>query len=154
MSIKTFGSEKEELQNCEVVKVAMKTVDGAFLDLLLFTVPLICEPLNNQPINFCKDEYDYLIHLTLADACDSEDMPIDILIGLDYYWQTVTSEVIQGKKGPTAVRLGIITLHFRRLIFSVSSSPFLLNATVQHHLQKYFQLPTGSGKDLSFNVCG
>ena len=82
MSIKTFGSEKEEQQDCEVVKVAMKTVDGAFLDLLLFTVPLICEPLNNQPINFCNDEYDHLTHLTLADACDSGDMPNDILIGI------------------------------------------------------------------------
>ena len=29
MSIKTFGSEKEEQQDCEVVKVAMKTMDGA-----------------------------------------------------------------------------------------------------------------------------
>ena len=101
MSIKTFGSEKE--QDCEVAKVAMKTVGGAFLDLLLFTVHLICEPLNNQPITLCKDEYDHLTHLTLADACDSRDMPIDILIGLDYYWQIVTSEVIQGKNGPTAV---------------------------------------------------
>ena len=30
-------------------------------------------------------------------------MPIDILIGLDYYSLIVISEVIQGKKGPTAV---------------------------------------------------
>ena len=103
MFIKTFGSEKEEQEDCEVVKVAMKTVDGAFLDLLLFIVLLICESLNNQPINFCKDEYNHLTHLTLADACDSRDMPIDILIGLDYYWQIVTSEMIQGKKGHTAV---------------------------------------------------
>ena len=92
----------------------MKTVDGVFLDLLLFTVLLICEPLNNQPINFCKDEYDHLTHLTLADACDSRDMPIDILIGLDYYWQIVTSEMIQGKKGHTAVytRIGVIWTHW------------------------------------------
>ena len=36
-------------------------------------------------------------------------MPIDILIGLDYYWQIVTSEVVKGRKGPTAVyRLGSV----------------------------------------------
>ena len=86
----------------------MKTVDGAFLEQLLFTVPLIREPLNNQPINFCKAEYDHLTHLTLADSCGSGDAPLDILIGLDCYWQIVTSEVVKGRKGPTAVftRLG------------------------------------------------
>ena len=74
MSIKTFGSEKEEQQrDCKVIKVIMKTVDGAFLELLFFTIPLICEPLNNQPINFCKAEYDHLTHLTLADSCGSGD---------------------------------------------------------------------------------
>ena len=79
MSTNTFVSEKEEQRDCEVVKVIMKTVDGAFLELLLFTVPLISEPLNNQPINSCKAEYD---HRTLTDSCGSGDMPIDILIGL------------------------------------------------------------------------
>ena len=77
---------------------------GAFLELLLlFTVPLIREPLNNQPINFCKAEYDHLTHLTLADSCGSGETPLDILISLDYYWQIVTSEVVKGRKGPTAV---------------------------------------------------
>ena len=79
----------------------MKTEDGSSLEISLFTVPKICEPLNNQPIAFCKAEYDHLTHL--ADSCQSEDMSIDILIGMDYYWQIVTSEVVRGKKGPTAV---------------------------------------------------
>lgn len=81
----------------------MKTVDGNSIELLLFTVPLICEPLTNQPIAFCQSEYDYLTHLKLADSCDKEDMPINILIGSDYYWQIVTNEVVRGKNGPTAV---------------------------------------------------
>ena len=81
----------------------MKTLDGDFLELLLFTVPLIREPLKNQPINFCKAEYDHLTHLTLADSCGSGDMSIDTLIGFNYYWKIVTSEVVKGRKGPTAV---------------------------------------------------
>lgn len=59
----------------------MKTVDGNTLQLLLFTLPLICEPLTNQPTAFCKSEYDHLTCLKLADSCDTEDMAIDILIG-------------------------------------------------------------------------
>ena len=103
MLIKTFGAEKEEERDCEIVKVAMKTVDGAFLELSLFTVPLICEPLTHQPLAICQEKYEHLAHLTLADSCDEEDMSIDVLIGLDYFWQITTDQVIRGSSGPTAV---------------------------------------------------
>ena len=59
MSIKTFGSEEEE-RDCEVVVVAMKTVEGDVLKLQLLTVLLICEPLTNQPIALCKSAYSHL----------------------------------------------------------------------------------------------
>ena len=34
---------------------------------------------------------------------DSEDKLIDVLIGSDYYWDFVTSEIVRGDFGPTAV---------------------------------------------------
>ena len=104
MSIKTFGSERGEVQDCEVVRVGMKTVDGNVLELPLLAVPLICEPLANQPIAYCQAEYHHLAQLELADVCEKGgDMPIDVLIGSDHYWKLVTGKVVKGKRGPAAV---------------------------------------------------
>ena len=39
----------------------------------------------------------------------------------------------------------ISVLHFAQVVFGVASSPFLLNATIRHHIQGYYQ-----ADDLSF----
>lgn len=61
--IKTFGSSQEGEHCCDTVRIAVKTVDGNVLELQLFVVPLICEPLTNQSIALCQSEYPHLAHL-------------------------------------------------------------------------------------------
>ena len=105
LSIVTFGSRKEGSQNCEVVRVGMKTRGGSDIVLVLFAVPLICEPLASQRISRCAERYYHLSQLNLADPPNSEtQLEVDVLIGSDYYWELATGEVLRGERGgPVAI---------------------------------------------------
>ena len=72
--------------------------------LSLFTVPLICEPLSCQPVSLCQDRFEHLTHLDLADYTDgSSPLEVDVLVGLDHYWDLASGEVRRGQSGPVAV---------------------------------------------------
>ena len=96
MMIKTFGSDVQKIQSCDVVRVAIKTKDGENLELPLLTVPLICEPLIGQPLSYTYGTYSHIAELDLADPPhDHCDLTVSILIGLDHYWRLVSGEVIR-----------------------------------------------------------
>ena len=104
MLIKTFGSEREEGRVCDVVRIGLRTVSRVRLELPLYSVSMICEPLSHQPISLCKTTCDHLTPLNLADFDDGgAEMPVDILIGSDHYWTVVTGEVVHGETGPIAI---------------------------------------------------
>ncbi|XP_011407350.1 PREDICTED: uncharacterized protein LOC100637140 [Amphimedon queenslandica] len=67
-------------------------------------VPLICEPLVGLSLTDCIRGYDHLKDLDLEDPGTNGDViELDILIGLDYYWDIVSGEVLRGDSGPTAL---------------------------------------------------
>ncbi len=104
--IKTFGSEQELPKSCDVVKISLsKSGGGIHLYVDAFSVETICSPISKQKICVAKASYDHLTSFELADGCDGKvDMPIDILIGSDYYWQFITGETRRGRNGgPVAV---------------------------------------------------
>lgn len=103
VAIKTFGTETEKVQNCDTVKLWLKTKSGTDLELSLHTVPFICEPLSGQPMEVAVEHFSYLHRLDLADADSSERSEIDVLIGADYYWKVATGRFKHGQVGPTAV---------------------------------------------------
>ena len=75
-------------------------------DLLLsaFALPLICQPLQGQPVQQVVKDNSGFSGLRLADYCTEEEtLNVDILIGSDYYWNLVTGHTIRGTQGPTAV---------------------------------------------------
>ena len=97
MLIKTFGSNKENKQECGVVRLGMGLKNGTTFEMSLFTVPFICEPLSTQSVTCAVEKYSYLLNLELADPpSGDEELNIDILIGSEYYWKLVTGEIIHG----------------------------------------------------------
>ena len=70
----------------------------------LHVVPAICEPISSQPISVSVEAHDHLLRLDLADSADgSSRLPVDILVGCDYYWELVTGSICRGVQGPTAI---------------------------------------------------
>ena len=113
MVIKTFGSESQAKQTCDVVKLGVKLRSGGSMELLFLSVPLICEPLSSQPIALATNIYSKFASLELADySYGNETLEIDGLIGSDQYWKIVTGEVICQHDGPTAVhtRMGWVNI--------------------------------------------
>ena len=91
MLIKTFGSDKRGKQLCDVVSLGLSFRNGGTIQLLFLSVPLICEPLSDQPIAHAMESYEYLANLDLADySCATDLLEVDILIGSDHYWKLVT----------------------------------------------------------------
>ena len=104
VSIRTFGSEAEKTQKCDVVKLGLKARTGADLEISLYVVPLICEPLSGQPLDLTVQRFPYLSGLDLADSGNvTDNLEIDILVGADYYWKVATGRIVHGRVGPTAI---------------------------------------------------
>ena len=104
LAIAAFGSKRSGAQRCEVVHVRLKAHQGSDAELMLLTVPYICEPLSVQPISLCQEHYSHLSRLKLADNSDgSTPMEVDVLIGSDFYWQLMTGDIRRGEEGPVAL---------------------------------------------------
>ncbi len=106
LSIATFGSSKGAAKVCSIVQVGMDLKGYSPMLLSLYVVPTICKPLMGQPIAPCTEQYPHLTGLELAD-CSSNDlnMPVDVLIGSDYYWHIVTGNIRRGMEGPVAIHI-------------------------------------------------
>ncbi len=79
-------------------------------------VPFICNPLTSQLVTLSRDSYEHLLGLELADSADVSDvLEIDVLIGLDTYWDLVTGKVIRGRDGPTLFLILLVCLDLQSL---------------------------------------
>ena len=104
VSIKTFGSTDERLELVEVAALGIELKGEPNLLLSAYTVPLICQPLQGQPVNQVVNGNACFSGLRLADYCaEGETLNVHILVGSGYYWTLVTGHTIRGTQGPTAL---------------------------------------------------
>ena len=87
MMIKTFGSQTELKQVCGVVTLGLMLKDSCSQKLLFLSVPLICEPLTNQPIACVRERYG---HLTGLDHASGDDT-LDVELCLDCHGSTMVT---------------------------------------------------------------
>ena len=99
LHLNTFGEKTFRKQKCDVLTLFLEDVNEETSRVCVLSFPTICSPL---PSRVDANNYPHLHGLKLADYSDSEDS-IDFLIGSDYYWDFVTSEIVRGDFGPTAV---------------------------------------------------
>ena len=104
----TFGSSRQQPHVCELVRMGLASKDGTTKHLMLFAVPMICEPVSCQPISFCQTDFDHLTGIDLADSSDAHaSLEVDILIRADQYWELVTGELRHGHSGPVAISMNL-----------------------------------------------
>ena len=147
LSIATFGSSRRTKKVCPIVNVCLTLKGYPRIELSLYVVPTICEPLTEQPISDCVQAHPHPLGLELADSSNpTSGLPIDLLVGADYYWKLVTGNVCCGEGGPTVVhtKLG--------WVLSSPSSPgnsenSLVNLSVTHVLHTETDLNTDCALD-------
>ena len=105
LCLKTFGSDYDNLKTVDVVNLCLKNVDNGPLSVIItaHVVPLICSPLNYQVVQFAKRNYSHLVDVVLSEGSSAENLPVDILIGADQYWNIANGEIKQGTSGPVAM---------------------------------------------------
>eukprot|EP00112_Aurelia_sp_Birch-Aquarium-sp1_P017158 Seg3959.1 transcript_id=Seg3959.1/GoldUCD/mRNA.D3Y31 product="ATP-dependent DNA helicase tlh1" protein_id=Seg3959.1/GoldUCD/D3Y31 len=107
--IKTFGDETPCTKECEIVQIAVKSLDGMEIYVNAYVVPNICSPITNQVMSIAVENYDYLRDLRLADYLPGDelnaDRPVDLLVGADTFWLFVEDGIIRGERnGPVAMK--------------------------------------------------
>ena len=99
LHLNTFGEKTFQKQKFDVLTLLLEDVNEDTSRVCVLSFPTICSPL---PSRVDTNNYPHLHGLILADYSDSEDS-IDVFIGSEYYWDFVSSEIVRGEFGPTAV---------------------------------------------------
>ena len=89
--INTIGNANSKAATVQRMNFFIKTADEKLIETEAYTSPLICLPLQNQPLQIARKHFKHL-NLNFGDK-GNLDGEIDLLICSTKYWQFLTGEV-------------------------------------------------------------
>ena len=98
-----FGGGSTEARNRDVIVVGINKGRSETVFVKAVVVENICSPLHGQAVDVAREHYEHLYGLTLADDPEPGPVEIDMLIGIEFYWNCLSGAVIRGKSGPVAM---------------------------------------------------
>ena len=122
--IKVFGQADSKLKSVDVVRIkVLGTNEDIIIEALV--IPEICNSLTNQNSKFViQGNYPHLQGLRFADFTNFETKNIDVLIGLDYYYNFILGNIRRRNTNePVAIQstLGwILSGHYQNNITNVN----------------------------------
>jgi hypothetical protein len=100
LNLNTFGENNYKSKRCDTVELQLQRPGHSeVFELKCLSFPTICTPLPSK----VTIDHPHLQGLEIGDDYDSEHGTIDILVGVDYYWNFIEGECIRGDSGPTAI---------------------------------------------------
>ena len=136
LGVTAFASQREDIQNLEVVELEVKNSNNAVVSKVkLFVVPMICAPIRNQVIDIARENFDVLRNINLADSsAATTNLEIGVLIGSNFYWDFVTGRTIQVAKGLKAVHTSLGWVLNGNVMIESEASTNLVTTNTAHVL--------------------
>ena len=127
LNLNTFGEQNYKKQNCDVIELQLhKPGHDDTLKIKGLCFPTICSPLPSR-VNV---DYPHLDGLRLADDYDHDKGTIDILVGVDHYWDFIEGDCVRGDQGPTAINSKLGWILSGPLENSVNSESVISNLVI------------------------
>ena len=94
ISVARFGDQRRQSYKCAIVEIQFTQLDGTTGTLIARTLPNITSPVKQWPVSAQHDSI--LRTLPLAEPLTATGrLPIDVLVGLDFYYEIVCDQRLQ-----------------------------------------------------------
>ena len=90
--IETFGKVEPTIETVDIIQLKVLSPSKSVVIVAICT-PFICSDILSQNVHSVASQYEHLQNLTLADSSPDGNKRIDILVGVDYYYSCIGSEI-------------------------------------------------------------